>query len=55
MDIIFYSAHINIDNHTHCIKGSYDNNHYPENRYESPQAPIIYNDNQEEEFYLPFA
>ena len=55
MDIIFYSAHMNIDNHTHCITGSYDNNHYPENSYESTQAPIIYNDNQEEEFYLPFA
>jgi hypothetical protein len=55
MDIIFNSEHINIDNHTHCTTGSYDNSHYPENSYESPQAPIIYNDNQEEEFYLPFA
>jgi hypothetical protein len=55
MDIIFNSENINIDNHTHCSTGSYDNSHYPENIYESPKAPIIYNDNQEEEFYLPFA
>ena len=43
----------NIGNNTHFITGFYDNKQYPENIYELPQAPIIYNDNQEGEFYLP--